>query len=300
VQAIAELREPVTALQATMTHTVHAAGGAPTARLRLVAKSIVRYLQRSGIRRVVIVSPHLDDAVFSTSGLLLSAVAPRCEVMTVFTEGSTEADPSWAQAGGFADTLAEHHARREEDRQALARLGVACVHLGFRPGGFTPEGAALVADRIALPGAAAAPSPGRVLCLLPAGAGLPAGRQRLLGLYQRLTRCPRGVPAHPEHLEVRNRLLPHLRRPGLQLGFYSEFPYRWRDWRWSLTARLGRVCGYPVRRYVGRPEPAAKLAAVALYRSQLSLVFGATREEQMRRIDRDEEYFALPNREADP
>lgn len=280
-----------------MTHTVGGAGGSFRRRgSKRVANSIVRHLERSGIRRVVIVSPHLDDAVFSTSGLLLSAAAPRCEVMTVFTEGSTQSDPAWAQAGGFSDTVAEHDARREEDRAALARLGASCVHLGFRPGRFTPDAAARVAERIAAPKTESEPDRGRVLCLLPAGAGLPAGRQRLLGLYHRLTRYPRGVPAHPEHLEVRNRLLPHLQRPGLQVGFYSEFPYRWRDWRWSVRARLGKLCGRPVRRYVERPDPEAKLAAVALYRSQLTLVFGATREEQMRRIDRDEEYFALPNR----
>ncbi|HMM53350.1 MAG TPA: PIG-L family deacetylase [Burkholderiaceae bacterium] len=258
---------------------------------------MIRHLERSGIRRVVIVSPHLDDAVFSTSGLLLSAEAPNCEVMTVFTEGSAESDPAWAQAGGFADTVAEHEARREEDRVALKRLGADCVHLGFRPGGFTPDDAARVAERIAMPQETTDAGRGHLLCLLPAGAGLPAGRQRLLGLYQRLARCPRGVPAHPEHLEVRNRLLPHLRRRGLQVGFYSEFPYRWRDWRWSVRARLGALCGRPVRRYVERPDPDAKLAAAALYRSQLTLVFGVTREEQMRRIDRDEEYFALPSRE---
>lgn len=264
-----------------------------------MAKSMIRHLERSGIRRVVIVSPHLDDAVFSTSGLLLSAAAPHCEVMTVFTEGSTEADPAWAQAGGFADTVAEHDARREEDRLALARLGAGCVHLGFRPGSFTADDAARVVEQIAPPKTALDPTRGHVLCLLPAGAGLPAGRQRLLGLYQRLMRCPRGVPAHPEHLEVRDRLLPHLRRRGLQVGFYSEFPYRWRDWRWSVRARLGKLCGRQVRRYVERPEPAAKLAAVTLYRSQLALVFGTTREEQIRRIDREEEYFALPARESE-
>lgn len=280
-----------------MTHTVGAAGGSFRRRgSKRVAKSIVRYLERSGIRRVVVVSPHLDDAVFSTSGLLLSAAAPHCEVMTVFTEGSAEADPAWAQAGGFADTVAEHDARREEDRLALARLGADCVHLGFRPGRFTPDDAARVAERIAASKETVHPAPARLLCLLPAGAGLPAGRQRLLGLYQRLTRCPRGVPAHPEHLEVRDRLLPHLRRRGLQVGFYSEFPYRWRDWRWSVRSRLGALCGHALRRHVERPDPEAKLAAAALYRSQLALVFGATREEQMRRIDRDEEYFTLPDR----
>lgn len=78
------------------------------------------------------------------------------------------------------------------------------------------------------------------------------------------------------------------------MGFYSEFPYRWRDWRWSMHARLRALCGRPLSRYVARPDPEAKLAAVGLYPSQLEPVFGPTREEQIRRIDRDEEYFILP------
>jgi len=64
---------------------------------------------------IVVVSPHLDDAVMSCGGLLAAAVrrGERALVVTVFTEGEG------------------HEERRAEDREAVRLLGAEPIHLGL-------------------------------------------------------------------------------------------------------------------------------------------------------------------------
>jgi LmbE family N-acetylglucosaminyl deacetylase len=87
--------------------------------------------------RVVAVSPHLDDAVFSVGGVLaLAATAADVLVVTCFTgsvpvgEASEFALSTQLDKGLSADV--DYMAlRREEDRRALGVLGVAGQHLGL-------------------------------------------------------------------------------------------------------------------------------------------------------------------------
>ncbi len=78
------------------------------------------------MERVLAVSPHLDDAVFSCGGTLarLAAGGAAVTMATVFTRTA----PGRAGAGGI-DVMA---VRRAEDRTAAARLGAdRAVHLDF-------------------------------------------------------------------------------------------------------------------------------------------------------------------------
>ncbi|SPK73341.1 conserved protein of unknown function [Cupriavidus taiwanensis] len=80
---------------------------------------------------VTVVSPHLDDAVFSCGGLLAAARAAR--VVTVFA-GVPPADmpaPDWDQAAGFASAEQAVLSRRREDNHALTMLGAHAVWLDF-------------------------------------------------------------------------------------------------------------------------------------------------------------------------
>ena len=81
--------------------------------------------------RVVVVSPHLDDAVLSAFGLLTEANS--ATVITVFAGIPDDSVPS-----GEYDRLtrsdsprARMHARREEDVRVLGGLGVGHIHLDF-------------------------------------------------------------------------------------------------------------------------------------------------------------------------
>jgi hypothetical protein len=255
------------------------------------------FMAQQGIGRVVIFSPHLDDAAFSTCGLLLSGIAPACHVVTIFTESSPDVDQSWALAGGFADAMHEHVARRREDRDAMRRLGVRFTHLGFKPGAFTVAAAHDVLDRMlsAADRSARGSRDREVLCLLPAGAGFAGRLRHFLWRCNRLLGRPGGAPAHPEHMLVRDRLLRALDERCFRVGFYSEFPYLWLDSARILKWRLERSCGGRVDRFEVNVDPWRKLGVVEMYASQAPLVLGMTAEERLRTLGRAEEYFiAMP------
>lgn len=82
--------------------------------------------------RVVIVSPHLDDAVLGCG--LLMAAHPGVTVVTVFA-GNPPAYPEsmryWDVQGGFGPDDDVMAVRRAEDRAALAHLGATPHHLDF-------------------------------------------------------------------------------------------------------------------------------------------------------------------------
>jgi LmbE family N-acetylglucosaminyl deacetylase len=89
--------------------------------------------------RVVIVSPHLDDAVLSCARFM--SVHPGVTVVTVFA-GNPDAYPqpmrTWDVQSGFGPGDDVMEARRSEDRAALALLDATPVHLGFVEHSYNP------------------------------------------------------------------------------------------------------------------------------------------------------------------
>lgn len=80
--------------------------------------------------RLLVISPHLDDAVLSCGTLL--AAQPGAFVCTVFTappEKNMITD--WDRQSGFADAFEAMRARKAEDMRALAILGASAIHLPF-------------------------------------------------------------------------------------------------------------------------------------------------------------------------
>lgn len=91
--------------------------------------------------RLVVVSPHLDDAVFSC-GSLIAAVALVTQVLVVTVcagapEG-VEAAPL-DRAAGFGTAMEAILARRREDEEACGRLGADVVHLDVFDQQYAPE-----------------------------------------------------------------------------------------------------------------------------------------------------------------
>jgi LmbE family N-acetylglucosaminyl deacetylase len=97
-------------------------------------------LDVSRLAPLVVVSPHLDDAVLSCAGLI--AGAPATTVLTVFAgfppvrDATTPAEflpgtTAWDQASGFAGGDDVVGLRRAEDRAALAQLGAVPHWLDF-------------------------------------------------------------------------------------------------------------------------------------------------------------------------
>jgi LmbE family N-acetylglucosaminyl deacetylase len=93
-------------------------------------------------RRVVLVSPHLDDGVFSLGATIARATraGAQVEVLTVFGCDPDSQAPAngWDTRGGFATEGEAATARREEDRQACRLVGAEPHWLPFRGGGYTP------------------------------------------------------------------------------------------------------------------------------------------------------------------
>lgn len=133
------------------------------------------WVEPAELERVVVISPHPDDAVLSC-GQFLSR-HPGHAVITVFC-GLLDRYPNppnrWAQLSGFTadDDIAER--RRAEDRAALAVLGATPIHLdGFPEADLQPDAPVATATQVAaaLDAALAALDP--TLVLLPLGLANP-------------------------------------------------------------------------------------------------------------------------------
>jgi LmbE family N-acetylglucosaminyl deacetylase len=81
---------------------------------------------------LIVISPHLDDAVFACGALL--AAHPGSLVVTLFAglpEQARQRHTAWDARSGFADAEQAMRARREEDRRALALLEARPLWLEF-------------------------------------------------------------------------------------------------------------------------------------------------------------------------
>jgi len=206
---------------------------------RAKAAGALRWLGLVGERTtlegdLVVVSPHVDDAVLSLGAAISHAArnGSRVTVLTVLAgnPGATAPAGEWDRSCGFSTAGEAAAARRIEDANACARLGARPVWLPFcdhqyERGGTDDEIRAEVAGSV-----------GSSLVLLP------------------------GFPLeHPDHRWLHGLLRPTF--PTEQQGLYAEQPYAadrgespGPGWR-SLRAGLG--------------DRRRKLAACRAYASQL-------------------------------
>jgi LmbE family N-acetylglucosaminyl deacetylase len=208
----------------------------------------------SGIpgKRVVVLSPHLDDAVLSLGASIADAAANGADVAIVTAFAGNPArriDPSaWDRRAGFSDSLEALTARREEDRLACARIGARPVWLPFDYGGAEVDENELASQLVE-----AVRSADTVL-------------------------VPGWPLQNPEH-GVLALLALRLDLDAPALGLYVEQPYVW--WRSYVEPGL-----LPQLAAAGIKNPAwiavpstragrrAKRRALGAYRSQLNLLRG--------------------------
>ena len=191
---------------------------------------------------LLVVSPHLDDAVLSL-GALLARVArsgKRAAVLTVFAGDTDSLKPcgGWDRRGGFATEGEAARARRLEDRAACGLLGAEPHWLSFSEADY----------REALDGDAV--------------------RSAILAVVTRLAPGDLLVPGfplvNPDHAWVR-ALFEGWELPCRRLGLYAEQPYRFR----SAGARPGDgwiSAGRDPR------DVWKKRRAILAYRSQMKLL----------------------------
>jgi LmbE family N-acetylglucosaminyl deacetylase len=84
---------------------------------------------------VAVLSPHLDDAVFSLGAVISNAsrLGTNVSVITVLSGDPESTSPpgDWDEAGGFPSAGEASRLRRQEDREACALLGATPVWLPF-------------------------------------------------------------------------------------------------------------------------------------------------------------------------
>jgi LmbE family N-acetylglucosaminyl deacetylase len=228
---------------------------------------------------VIVLAPHLDDAVLSCGALMTYAVSRTAvTVVTFFTEGGlapyTLSGRLYLRQVGAQDAKTAYLRRRAEDRAALEPLGIRCVHAGLTE--------ALFRRRPAHQGRS------RLACLLPelahvypsyrlhvtsgrvAAADVGTVREvrqiidRVAGSGLNLVLAPLGVGGHVDHVLVRTAAL----SSGAPVAFYSDFPYNQRD---SASHAFIYRHGLVETRW---PESAeAKADLIRTYESQMWTLF---------------------------
>jgi LmbE family N-acetylglucosaminyl deacetylase len=211
---------------------------------------------------VVVLSPHLDDAVWSTFSVLSSA--QHVVVANVFA-GIPEGPPGWWDARcGITDSAAHVRARRAEDASVLATLGRSPVDLDLLDDQYR-DGPVAAAEIVA---------------------ELERHVPAVSHVY-----APAGI-GHPDHALVRDAGV-LLREQGVRVSIYTDYCYctregwpTWiaadgrpeadRQWRDAIGAVVGEGLAHPRVVRLDAEQSDRKLAAMKGYVSQ----FEATEAEE--------------------
>jgi LmbE family N-acetylglucosaminyl deacetylase len=231
---------------------------------------------------LLVLSPHLDDAILSC-GALLAYAGQRVPVTvaTFFTEGApppyTLSARQFLRQVGIADAMQLYDARRAEDRTVLEGMGIAWRHAGltdalFRRKARMPLGGRWPARRL----------PAELVHVYPTyRLHIASGRlavddddtlgraiafaQTLVAERSSLVLAPLGIGGHVDHILVRTAAA---LCSGGRVIYYSELPYNQRH---ALDAAFARRTRFV--RTTWSLELAAKAALIRGYRTQVDALF---------------------------
>jgi LmbE family N-acetylglucosaminyl deacetylase len=214
---------------------------------------------------IVVLSPHLDDAVLSAWSVLTEA--REVVVVNVFAGlPQPGPPPRWDLMAGARERREHMQDRLEEDRAALALGKRSAVYLPFLDGQYRTD----------------APTPTELSSAIGGAVGAAST------LY-----APAGIGSHADHLLVRRVAVELSRRIRLPLNLYAELPYAVRfgwpswvsgapadprlvadaDWEPVLgSTGLPRAALEPRVRRLDDDQMAAKLTAMKRYRTQFPLL----------------------------
>ena len=206
--------------------------------------------------RILAISPHLDDAVFSAGGTLAQATAggAAVTVITCFT-GNVERPTGFALAcqldKGLSPDVDYMALRRAEDERACAAIGADAVHLPFleAPHRGYDNAKALFEDRL---------SDDAIVTPLTGALRTAIDDVRPDAIY-----APYGVGRHVDHIAVRDALL--AANADAPVVWWEDYPYAMREAQTPAGIERRELDGPPAR---------SKLDAVLCYESQLGFQFG--------------------------
>ena len=210
------------------------------------------------MNRVLAISPHLDDAVFSAGGTLARHAMDEDEVtvLTCFT-GNVAKPEGFALAcqldKGLPANVDYMALRREEDLAACAAIGAQAVHLPFleAPHRGYRDASALFGRRL--------PSDDTT-----ASALADALAEEMARLSPSIVYAPLGVGDHVDHRIVCDAL--EQLAVTCRIVWWEDFPY---------VMKTQDVLPDVQRRSLDPDAAAAKLRGVLSYKSQLGFQFGS-------------------------
>ena len=229
----------------------------------------------------ILISPHLDDAALSCTGAVTRLIAAGVGV-TIVTVCTADEDPSarlsplarrsHASWGLGATPFAP---RRDEDAEAMRRLGARGLHLGLADAVYRRD------------------SSGRPLYRRPVRVRihphdlsefLPSLRASLEGVFAEtpadLVVCPLGLGGHVDH--VLARMAVESLRDAESVVYYEEYPYL--AFGTDATPSPHNVVSRDLALLAPtREEFEARIEAIACYRSQVRGLF-PSRQERVREI----------------
>jgi LmbE family N-acetylglucosaminyl deacetylase len=229
--------------------------------------------------RHVYLSPHMDDAVLSCGASIHRQVAAGEPVLVLtFFAGEAGADRPLApfalvQHGYWGNPPRPMALRRAEDTAALTLLGAEARHLDYLDAVYRVDshGQWLYTDLNSLLGDVHPEDP-----LLAEGGGRLA--DRLLKLVpidaQTMLYAPLGVGRHVDHQLVHTTACAFLDK-GFAVAFYEDYPYAERPGAVEAALIAAGAEHWPAEaRPVDPTDLAAKVSALAYYRTQMSALFG--------------------------
>jgi LmbE family N-acetylglucosaminyl deacetylase len=260
--------------------------------------SLVDAFDWDRFERVVVLSPHIDDAVLSCTGLLsaLDGLAPRL-VVTLYC-GNPESPRPEAPGQKARQRARRGHAapsvRRREDLAAMRYLDCDWVHLGFPEAIYrrSPTMGHLIyrhpRQKWTRPNVADSAHMEELFLVL----------RRLCGnMGPRLLVSPIGIGHHVDH-RICGLTALRLASPHTRVIFYEDFPYVTGSCVGSgndddPTSALARLGLRPTRRYVVPSNTKRQVKAVSLYASQIEPLFGS--EATMREAVEARRYRGQPS-----
>lgn len=220
----------------------------------------------SGLGPALFISPHLDDAVLSVGASISALTEAGCRVVvcTVFAGSRlgplSEGASAFHSHCGLGDDAVL--VRRNEDRAAVGEIGGQAIHLGFLDAIYRRIGGQWLCRR---PGAVFDP-------LLPdeptIGSAVAARLSDLLAAVRpaMVLTCA-AVGGHVDHRLVRDAAIAACLAEGRPLALWEDIPYA--IGKVPTCSATPSTLSDVRQRHLER-----KLAAVALYRSQVKVLWG--------------------------
>jgi LmbE family N-acetylglucosaminyl deacetylase len=246
------------------------------------ARALLEQLDFDAFERIVILSPHLDDAALSCGGLLHALQGVATLVVTLCSGNP----PALASADGARKLPPRRghvspRIRRTEDIAAMRAIDAAFVHLSFPDSIYRRSRATgkliylSARERWVAPHADDAGHIEELYQLL---------RRICLDLGSILLVSPMGIGDHVDH-QITARVAMRLAADGARLLFYEDFPYvanpeSGRGSGDGPHAALGRLGLAPVERLVVPVDVEGKMRVLRHYVSQVPVLFGS--DEGMR------------------